>query len=304
MIVVSGEALVDLVIDVDGSVVAKLGGGPFNAARTIGRLGGQVAFLGALSNDRFGSLLRRKLADDGVGLDLVTAVELPTTLAAAELSPEGAASYRFYLDSTSAPALALTDLPDGVRALHVGTLGLVLEPMATVVEQLVRSAGDEVLVFADPNCRPRVTTDRDGYLARLGRVLSRSDVVKVSTDDLDFLSPGVEHRASARALLAQGPQVVLLTAGGDGAWVITADHTELVPARPVTVADTIGAGDSFGGAFLHWWTANGLGRADLTSIDLLMAATRAGVEVAGRTCEQVGAEPPHAADLGANWLAR
>ena len=98
--------------------------------------------------------------------------------------------------------------------------------------------------------------------------------------------------------------VVLLTAGGDGAFVITRADETLVPARPVTVADTIGAGDSFGGAFLQWWTANGLGRAELGDHAALVAATGAGVEVAGCTCEQVGAEPPTLAALGPRWLDR
>ena len=90
MIVVGGEALVDLVIDTEGHVVAKLGGGPFNSARAAARLGSPVAFLGSLSRDRFGSSLRQMLLDDGVSDALVQFTELPTTLAAAELDAEEA----------------------------------------------------------------------------------------------------------------------------------------------------------------------------------------------------------------------
>ena len=147
MIVVGGEALVDLVIDPDGAVTAKLGGGPFNAARTIGRLGGEVAFLGALSGDRFGSLLHRQLLDDDVDDSLLQFTELPTTLAAAELDEHGAATYHFYFAETAAPNLHPLPLPSSVTILHVGTLGMVLEPMAncprgTGRQHRQRCAGD------------------------------------------------------------------------------------------------------------------------------------------------------------------
>ncbi|MGZ6962399.1 MAG: PfkB family carbohydrate kinase, partial [Ilumatobacteraceae bacterium] len=137
MIVVGGEALVDLVIDPDGSVVAKLGGGPFNAARSAGRLGSDVAFLGALSLDRFGILLHRQLLTDGVDDSLVQFTNLPTTLAAAELDEHGAASYHFYFAETAAPNLHALPLPPGVGILHIGTLGMVLEPMASTLEAVV-----------------------------------------------------------------------------------------------------------------------------------------------------------------------
>ena len=54
MIVVGGEALYDLVAREDETIEAHPGGGPFNTARTIGRLERPVAFLGRLSTDRFG----------------------------------------------------------------------------------------------------------------------------------------------------------------------------------------------------------------------------------------------------------
>src|SRR4051812_5859362 len=137
MIVVGGEALVDLVIDRNGAVTATLGGGPFNAARAIGRLGSDVAFLGAVSEDRFGSLLHRRLRDDGVDDSLVDFTALPTPLASAELDGDGAATYHFYIAETAAPNLHPIAVPRGTGILHVGTLGLVLEPMATTLEAIV-----------------------------------------------------------------------------------------------------------------------------------------------------------------------
>ena len=300
MIVVGGEALVDLVIDPDGAVTAKLGGGPFNAARTIGRLGSEVAFLGSLSGDRFGSLLHSQLLADGVDDLLVQFTELPTTLAAAELDDHGAATYRFYIAETAAPNLHPLPLPGGVSILHVGTLGMVLEPMATALEALVGTIDEAVLVVLDPNCRPRVTPDRVGYLARLGRMLQRADVVKVSTDDLDFISPD-DHAAGLRMLLDAGAPLVLHTDGGRSVHVHWNSNATEIPVPSVEVVDTIGAGDAFGGAFSAWWDQAGLGRRDVDDHDAVRAAVTAAVEVAAVSCARIGAQPPRRAELGDKW---
>lgn len=300
MIVVGGEALVDLVIDRDGDVVAKLGGGPYNAARTIGRLGSPVAFLGSLSRDRFGRMLHAELLSDGVSDALVTYTDLPTTLAAAELDDHGSATYRFYISDTSAPMVEAASLPATTAIFHVGTLGMVLEPMASTMERLVTTAADDVLVLLDPNCRPRVTADRDGYLARLRRMASRADVVKVSTDDLDVID-GDDHPGVIAALLAGGAAVVLHTDGADSVKVHTSAGVDRVPVPKVAVADTIGAGDSFGGAFAAWWFQAGLGRQHLADAALLREATEAAVQVAAVNVTRVGAQPPRRDELGEAW---
>lgn len=306
MIVVTGEALVDLVIGTDGSVVAALGGGPYNAARTIGRLGGDVRYMGALSRDRFGRELLERLTDDGVDVSAVSFTELPTTLAAAELDASGAASYRFYIESTSAPSL--TTVPTAASApdaVHVGTLGLVLRPMADTVLAYLESLTDETLVLLDPNCRPRVVSDREWYGGVIARATRRAHVVKISTDDAEYLSPATTPLEYAQQLVAEGVAAVLLTAGGDGAFAVTAEGHRLVASRPVEVVDTIGAGDSFGGAFLQWWLDHhGRGRAAiamLASLDAVAEAVDAAAEVAGHTCSRAGAEPPRREELSERW---
>ena len=116
VILVGGEALFDLVADRRRRArPAHPGGGPFNAARTIGRLEQPVAYLGRLSTDRFGNRLAAILAEDGVGLEAVVRTDEPTTLALAEFNERGDASYRFYTERTSASGLstesALAALP-------------------------------------------------------------------------------------------------------------------------------------------------------------------------------------------------
>lgn len=305
MITIVGEALVDLVIDPDGHVVAALGGAPFNTARACGRLGVDVAFLGALSDDRFGSMLRAQLFADGVDVSHASVVAAPTTLAAAELDESGAANYRFYVDGTSAPSLTSLPAPPDGGVVFTGGLGLALEPMASTVERLVGAASGSSLVVIDVNCRPLVVPDRDVYVARVRRVVARSHVLKVSDEDLAYLAPGVGPLDAARELLSRGPRAVLVTGGGDGVHVLTAAGERFVPVEPVAVVDTIGAGDTFVGALIAWLTINGfadgLGNTQVGDPDLLARAVHAANVAAGIACTRRGADPPHLHDLPPHW---
>jgi fructokinase len=303
VVLVAGEALYDLVFDGDDALRAHPGGAAFNTARTIGRLQQPVAYLGRLSTDRFGITLARMLGDDGVRLDAVVRTDEPTTLALVETDETGSGTYRFYERATSAPGLtaddALSAIPAAVGILHVGTLGLLLEPMASALEAVVDELSGRALVAVDPNCRPTIIADPTAYRARLRRVLGRADLVKVSEEDLEWLDPGRTAPEAARALLDHGPAVVLLTRGGEGALVVTAAGDVAVPAPPIEVVDTIGAGDAFGGGFLAWWRSQGLDRDALHNQEAVVEATRFGVLVAARTVARAGASPPRLRELDA-----
>jgi len=173
-----------------------------------------------------------------------------------------------------------------------------MEPIATTIERLIASdLPPDTLVMIDPNCRPGAIPDRQAYLARLARILRRADVVKVSVEDLAYLSPGVPARAAAAALLEQGPAVVLVTDGPRPALALLPGQ-EITAAIPVVqVVDTIGAGDAFGGAFLAWWSGQELTKADLHRPGPVGAALRAAVEVAALTSTRAGAEPPWLAEV-------
>jgi fructokinase len=303
MIAVTGEALVDLVVEDESPVAAQPGGGPFNTARTIGRLGLKPVFLGRLSQDGFGRLLRGRLERDGVTLAVPDLTDAPTTLAAVDVDPAGAARYRFYLAGTSAadldyPLLAAAR-PADLTVLHAGTLALVMEPIAASIERLITAdLPPDALVMVDPNCRPQVITDQQAYRARLSRILSRTDVVKVSVEDMAYLFPAASSvPAAAAALLGQGPALVLVTDGPRAARAYLTGQELVVDVPPVQVIDTIGAGDAFGGAFLAWWSANKLARADLRRADPVRAALQAAVEVAALTCTRAGADPPWLAEV-------
>jgi fructokinase len=302
VILVAGEALFDLVLhDTGDELHGHPGGAAFNAARTIGRLEQPVAYLGRLSIDRFGRRLDAMLEADGVARGSVVETNDPTTLAIAEVDHEGVARYRFYERGTSASGLtteaALAALPGVVDILHVGTLGLTLEPVATATEAVVERLAGDALVALDPNIRPWVVEDEDAYRARLDRVLARSHVLKVSEEDLAWLRPELGATEAVRSLLEGGPSVGLLTRGPHGALVVTRTDAVTVPAPRAKVVDTIGAGDAFGGGFLAWWSERGLGRDDLDRIDVVVEATEFACLVAARTCSKPGAEPPYRSEL-------
>lgn len=310
MIVVAGEALVDLIPTPGGELGVNPGGGPFNTARWLGCLGADVAFLGTIAADPLGQRLRDELLATGVALDLVVPTTLPTTLALAQLDASGAAQYSFYTQGTSSGELVVAALPEALDALYVGGLGLVLEPSATALTHAVgvaRSRG--ALVMVDPNIRAALIEDRAAYLARFADVLAPTDVLKLSIEDLAWLVPGESPLAAAHALLERGPRVVLLTEGAEGATVFTAAGETTVPAVMVDVVDTIGAGDAFSAGFLAHWLRGGEGNACLPRIsfptppehDAVVEAAAFAARAGALACTVAGATPPAdaAARLGA-----
>ena len=302
LIVVAGEALVDLIVRPDGEIVSVAGGSPYNSVRAIARLGVAASWVGGLSSDRFGRMLEDGLAGDGVGRELVQRTDLPTTLALAELGADGSASYRFYTEATSAPNVFPGPLAGGIpasaRAFLTGSLGLVLEPMASTLESIASAVPRDRIVMLDPNARPSVTRDPDAWRARMTRIMARADIVKASTEDLEYLRPGESPEAAASWVRAHGPTVVLVTDGGRPVRVLAGDAAQLVPAPPVTVVDTVGAGDTFGGAFLACLVHEGIGPDGLGDTATVIRAVRFAVQASAFVCGRAGADPPTLSELG------
>jgi fructokinase len=305
MIVVAGEALIDLAPTVDGAAfVAHVGGGPFNTAIALGRLGTPIAYLGRLSTDGFGRLLRHRLVDGDVDLRFAVDTAEPTTLALVTLSDSGEASYSFYTDGTAGTGLRsdqLPDrLPDDVEAIHLGSLGIVLEPGAAGLEALVERERDRRLISLDPNVRPAIIPDMEAYRRRLERLVARVDLVRLSTDDVALLGD-LTPAALAERWLGAGVALVVVTGGGEGAAGYRSSGKVSVPAEPVTVVDTIGAGDSFNAGLLSWLRRHR--SLDRTAVEALTAddlvdALRFASRVAAVTCGRPGADPPRWAEVG------
>jgi fructokinase len=307
MILVAGESLIDLIVGPDHGVHASPGGGPFNAARTIARLGQPTRFLGRFSDDPFGQLLTGKLAQDGVELAIPGWVAEPTALAIVAVGGLGVPEYWFHVAQTAGFVLdqptAQRALRADVTAVHVGSLGLVVDPMASELERLVQRLSPDVLLLLDPNWRAQAIPDADAHRARLRRLLLRTDILKTSTEDLSFLVPGRGIADAARILLDCGARCVLVTDGPSSIHAFTDGDQIAVQVPPVEVVDTVGAGDAFGGAFLAWWAERGLARENLAHSPQLLAAVTAAARVASLTCARAGAEPPwrHELDTDEEW---
>ncbi len=296
MIIVCGEALIDVVRNDDGTQRAMPGGGPFNTVRALARLGVPTALLGHLSDDEFGRELAGLLASDGASLELVSIGPERTTIALADVDSDGLAQYQFLVEGTSAPHLTPAMVPDqlgaNVSALHLGSLGMVLEPMASTLIDLVKHERDGRLVMLDPNVRVGLVPDAE-YRERLQGMIAESTIVKASAADLEWLYPGLTYHQAADKLLCEGVPLVVVTLGADGAFAAQNEDRVTIAAVPTHVVDTIGAGDAFGAAFLAWLSDHGLLRADprLQRAELQSALEYACL-AASITCSRPGANPP------------
>jgi len=294
-VLVVGEALVDVVHAGDGSVNERAGGSAANVAVALARLGRPVRFATAFAEDEYGGMLSDHLSTAGVSLASDPHVVARTSSAVATIGPDGAASYEFDVD------WQLGEVPAEPRplAVHVCSLGAVLSPGTEDVRALVERQRAAATITYDVNARPSITGTGPEVVATVEALVSLADVVKVSDEDLEVLWPDLTVDEAAGRLAGLGPRAVVVTRGGDGASWVEADRRVDVASRPVTVADTIGAGDTFAAALVDGLWTHGLlgGRlpvlADDVVTDLLTHAARA----AAVTVSRPGADPPYRTEL-------
>ncbi len=311
MILVCGEALIDLVPVVANGETAyapRTGGSPFNVAIGLGRLGVPVGFFGRVSDDPFGRLLLDRLVADGVECPHLVTGREPTALAIVHLAPGEEPRFLFYGDEAADCMLTLDDAPTravldrGVHALHFGSISLIREPGSAVYEWLMRRESRHRVLSLDPNVRPGLIRDRTSYSELLERLVALADIVKVSRADLAWLYPDRRPLEAAADWLSRGPSLVVMTRGEAGAIGMTPGASVDIPGIPVTVLDTVGAGDAF--------TAGLLGSLDLRGLleaaalralapDDLRACLAFANRAASITCARSGAEPPTLAHVQA-----
>ncbi|MFM9583587.1 carbohydrate kinase family protein [Streptomyces caniscabiei] len=273
------------------------GGGPANTAVSLARLGTPARFLARLSGDVFGRLFRAHLEASGVDLSYAVAAAEPSTLAVAELDAQGQAAFSFHAQNTAdwqwtSGELARVDLSE-TACVHTGSLALVREPGALVVEEFLATASRQATVSIDPNVRP-LLVHPNVYRARLARWCALADILRLSEDDLELLLPGTPPEQACDTWHAAGARLVVITLGADGA-VASLDGDRLrVPAVTTQVVDTVGAGDSFTAGLLHHLAARGIlgGRLADLGLDDVAEACRFATQVAALTCSVAGPNPP------------
>ena len=305
MILVSGEALIDLIPDPvrDNAYDAVLGGSPYNVAIGLGRLGVKTAFVSRLSLDGNGEALAAALADEGVNLDFVARDKRPTTLAFVMRGTARTGSrYSFYLDGTAydGPWPFPKEWPANARHLHVGSFAAVERHGRRVAEAL-EAARTRASVSFDPNVRPFVTPDRDSVTKLVERLASLAHVVKASEEDLEWLYPGRAIEESLSEWAKRGPRFCTATLGERGALAMLGNERIEISAPVVDVVDTVGAGDSFMSALLSAMdrsAALGANAAPPTRTDL-EGWLRFAAAASAITCTRKGSNPPTRAEVEA-----
>lgn len=311
MILSCGEALIDMLPRTstlgEPCFAPYAGGAVFNTAIALGRLGVPSGFFSGLSTDMLGELLVDTLAASQVDTRYAARSGRPTTVAFVKLV-NGQATYAFYDENTAGVTLSQDQLPvlgDDVGALFFGGISLVNDPAASTYAALQARECTRRVTMIDPNIRLGFIAGKEvPYRARIEAMVARADIVKLSDEDLHWLSGDADIAAAARGILAQagalGPKVVFVTEGARGARAITARQDRFVAATPVTVVDTVGAGDTFNaGALAALHGAGALTKARLSAVTdaELDAALSLGTRAAAITVSRAGANPPWANEL-------
>jgi fructokinase len=282
---------------------ARVGGSPFNVAVGLARLAQPVAFFSAVSRGFLGERLMQALQAEGVNTSTVARNDAPTTLGLVGLDAQGVPSYSFYGTGAADRQLehaALDSVPPELRAIHVGSYATVVEPVGSTLRALIDREYGHSLIAYDPNIRLNVEPDLGRWRSTLSWMLPRTDLLKISEEDLQLLLPGIGLQGFASGALQQGVKLVVVTRGGEGALAWTAATRAEVPQIPVKVIDTVGAGDTFQAALLCWLAEHDALVPDaLAALDVtaLAAALHFAARAAAITCSRRGADMPRRAEL-------
>lgn len=296
---VIGESLVDIVIRPGGQRREHPGGSPLNVAVGLSRLDDPTELITRLGDDAYGEMVRAHLRESDVRLDPGCVDELPTATATARIDAEGHASYTFDLQ------WVLPELPvrQGIRCIHIGSIGAFLQPGASGAVALAAGLRDAATVSFDPNIRTEFTGPPRAALTHVESIVATSDLVKVSEEDLGWLLPGHAPEDIACDWLRRGPALVVVTHGGSEVLAVARSGLTRVPAERVEVVDTVGAGDAFTSGLLDALGRAGLlgagARDRLREIDAatVMSALSFAAHVAAITCSRPGADPPRRCEL-------
>ncbi len=292
-VVVVGETLMDVVHSSTGTA-ERPGGSPMNVAIGLARLGHRVGLLTSIGDDARGAVLRAHVERDGVELLEGSVIAAPSSTSAATLAADGSASYEFSIrwDLATAPT------PAPAAILHTGSIASFLEPGASRVTELLRTAAGRALVSLDPNIRPSLIAAeaRDTVLTRLAASIALATVVKLSDEDAEWLYPGASADDVLDRLLAAGPTLAIMTRGGTDSLLSTRADRVRCLSDTVEVVDTIGAGDSYMAAvlsqLLEWDILEPLPADRLTQIGAFAS------RCAGITVSRAGANPPTRDEVG------
>lgn len=305
MIVCSGEALIDMIptkcANEEIAYVPKIGGAILNTSIALGRLGANVSFLGSVSNDVFGDMILDELKKSKVNTSLCMETSSHTTLAFATIK-NGTTTYSFFDENSSNKNISLENisLDDEVNSLYVGGISLMSEPNGSEIELFINKESSNKVVFFDPNIRPSFISNKENYMKRFENILSQTDIIKVSDEDLEWICPNKTFDEVCEKWLNLGVNIIILTKGSEGAIIKTKDSLIVASGQKVQVVDTIGAGDIFNAGFLFLLSQNEkFSKNDLINIDenFLKDSLNFAIKVAAISVGRTGANAPYFNEL-------
>jgi fructokinase len=262
-IICLGEALVDMISTAPGLNLVQspqfdkaAGGAPTNVAAGAAILGGSAGLIAQVGQDSFGEYLRQTLSDVGVDLaHFLVRPEYATQLAFVALDGHGVPEFAFHVKQSADQMLDAKTLDEGYlregQIFHFGSITLIHEPSRTATLNALNMALDEgLLISLDPNLRPPLWPNMELAYDRIHEVIPHCDFLKVSEQEMTFLTGQEGIDAGAAALHDLGPELVAVTRGPAGAIICNGSNILEVPAFRVPVLDTTGCGDAFVAATL------------------------------------------------------
>ena len=298
-VVCIGESLIDFKDTGHLNFQGFVGGSPLNVAVATSRLGGSVAFASKVSTDMFGEAIINFMINNEIDTRFVERGDEPTTLAFVS-EQDGDAHFKFLGKGTADTCYdpnPLPKFPGTVRFIQYGSISLLSEPMASSVQRLLTINKGQAMTVFDPNIRPALITDRQAYMQQLEVWLSLASLVKVSTQDLNWLYPDENPLAAAKTWLAHGPVAIITTHGPKGATLLRTGYESIGIAAPeIEVVDTIGAGDTFTAALMVALLEVGLPLKELPK-EIWLSSLRFAIAAAALNCTRAGANPPNSDEV-------
>lgn len=317
MFLCCGDALYDLFICADDSTSAShvtlagdIGGSPLNVAVGLARLGQQSRYLTKLSTDLYGQRMRDFLHQNDIDVTLSPETNLNTTLAMVEKQSDGSARYVFYTDNTADVSMQQSDLPenlpDDIQVVHVGSYSTAVNPTSTTLIKLTERETSRRVISYDPNLRPSIEPDIDHWRSVFNAHAASANLIKASDEDIETLLGSGRQEQFVANCFDHGAQLVFITLGPNGAHGFKPDGTRIeVPGVKVDVEDTVGAGDTFQAATLHWLQKEGhlTGSESIEGEVDLEASMAFAMRAAAITCTRAGADLPTLAELEAKGIS-
>lgn len=296
-----GEVLIDFTPSGTSAAGQRLfeqnpGGAPANVLAALNNCGLKTAIIGKVGKDMHGLFLQETLEQAGIDCTgLIVDDKVFTTLAFVALNEKGERTFSFArkpgADTMLTHEDVNTDLIQNSKVFHVGSLSLTDEPAREATLFALQTAKDNSSIISyDPNYRPPLWNSKEDAIREMRSIVKYVDVMKISDEETDLLTPEAAPEQAAAYLVANGVPLVAVTLGAKGAYVCTKEGGSLVAGFSSNVVDTTGAGDSFWGGFLCQLVKSGKKPCDV-SLAEAMEFARFGNAVASLCVEKRGGIP-------------